>query len=427
MRILLIAHYFPPDGGPGTQRPASFARHLRVSGHEVVVITRAIERAARSLFDPLDTTMMNGLEDTRIERASLGADGSWSRAIAAKAKEVCTTWTPDVVLATLSPFEHASTAFALREQTGAPAVLDLRDPWALDGWMVHRHWLDYRRELRRMRTALTHADGVIANVPGARDAMQRIAPRTRGVDYTVVTNGWEEIDFPSLTAVPVGTEWRLRLSGTFVSSDFVRYPLLKRAWRTLRVSDEQIDGRGRSPFFLLGALQELRTRGHACGRDAVLEIAGTVDRATQQLIDDSGFADRVRVLGFLPHHEAVTFAANAHALVLPMHDVLHGARARMVPGKLYEYFATGRPILGLTPEGDAKDWIATDSRSRTANPCSRESISLALVAMHDEWSRGLTAESVRIPLAPTFTRSQQTAQLVEYLKQIVASRTTRSC
>jgi len=28
MHVLLLAHYFPPDGGPGAQRPRSFARHL---------------------------------------------------------------------------------------------------------------------------------------------------------------------------------------------------------------------------------------------------------------------------------------------------------------------------------------------------------------------------------------------------------------
>ncbi len=423
MRILLIAHYFPPDGGPGTQRPTSFAKHLVGRGHEVVVVTRASERASRSLFDPLDESGLHGLAGVRIERAALAADGSWSNAIRAKASEVCRSWTPDVVLATLSPFEHATTALELRTQTGAPAVLDLRDPWALDGWMVHRNWLEHRAEIRRMRHALLAADGVIANVPGAREAMERLAPRTRGAPYTVITNGWEEEDFPLLAPVAQGSEWRLRLSGTFVSTDFQRHGLVKRAWRTLRVSGERIDGRGRSPFFLLAALQRLRAQGHACGRDAVFEIAGTVERTTQQLIDASGFADRVRVLGFLPHEQAALFASQAHALVLPMHEVLSGERARMVPGKLYEYLGTGRPILGLTPAGDAREWIASDSRSRNAAPCSVDSIADELVAMHSDWSQGLTIESVRVPLAATFTRAKQAAALEEYLTRVVAQKT----
>ena len=37
--IVLVAYYFPPLGGVGSQRALSFARHLPSLGFEVVVVT----------------------------------------------------------------------------------------------------------------------------------------------------------------------------------------------------------------------------------------------------------------------------------------------------------------------------------------------------------------------------------------------------
>jgi glycosyltransferase involved in cell wall biosynthesis len=271
-----------------------------------------------------------------------------------------------------------------------------------------------------MTAALDAADGVVANVPGARAAFERIAPRTGRVPYAVVTNGWEESDFPAPVDVPKGDTWRLRVAGNFLSTDFQRFSPAKRAWRLLRVAGEPIDGRGRSPYFLLGALASLRDDAHPAGRDAVLEIAGNVDPLTRRVIDDSGFADRVRMPGFLPHDRCTEFAATADALVLAMHGLPAGARARMVPGKFYEYLAAGRPILGLAPEGDARDWLREDPRSRVAEPCSAASIREALVAMHDAWRRGEAVASRRIPLATRFTRRAQAEELHRYLGEVVA-------
>ena len=62
-------------------------------------------------------------------------------------------------------------------------VLDLRDPWALDGWHTYRHHFAWRRAMQAMRSALEAADGVIMNVPGARTAAEALAPRRGKTGY----------------------------------------------------------------------------------------------------------------------------------------------------------------------------------------------------------------------------------------------------
>src|SRR5206468_12100930 len=68
--------------------------------------------------------------------------------------------------------------------------------------------------------------------------------------------------------------------------------------------------------------------------------------------------DLVRYHGYLPHAQAVALMRSADLLFLPLHDLPPGTRARIVPGKTYEYLASGRPILAAVPDGDALDLLA---------------------------------------------------------------------
>jgi glycosyltransferase involved in cell wall biosynthesis len=423
MHVLLIAHYFPPDGGAGSQRPASFAQHLPALGCETTVVCRQVDDAKRGAYDPADRTLLaRTASGATIRRASAEPGETWTAALLREARDAVRAHRPDVVVVTLSPFEHAEIGFALRDEFRVPVVLDLRDPWALDGWHTYRHHFAWRRSLQAMRHALGAADGVVMNVPGARTAAESIAPRRGLTPYGVVTNGWEEDDFASTPDVPQGDKFRIRFAGTFVCRFMRDRSLLRRLRARLRGRGEVIDERGRSPLFLLEAIRALReSRGAdaAIGRDFVLELAGAKEAETQQIIDESGCADAVAQLGYLPHDQSARFIAGAHALLLPMHGLPRGARARMVPGKLYEYFGTGRPILGLCPEGDARDWIARDPRSRVANPVDSADIAAKLRELHAMWRSGELADSSRAPWTGEFTRRTQAERLVEYLRAVI--------
>lgn len=420
MRVLLIAHYFPPDGGAGSQRPASFAQHLPGLGVELTVIARDIDDSTRGAYDPSDTTLVARTDGARIRRARKGAGESWTDSLEREARAAIAVERPDVILVTLSPFEHARAGFALRGEFGIPVVLDLRDPWALDGWHTYRHHFEWRRARDAMRDALEAADGVIMNVPHARIAAETLAPRRGKHPYGVVTNGWEEADFATEPDVPKGQKFRIRFAGSFVCRFMRERSLLRRIRAALRGRGEAIDERGRSPLFLLEAIRSLREDPLLgdIGQDFVLEIAGAREPETKLIIAETGSEAYVRQLGYLPHSESARFISDADALLLPMHGLPDGARARMVPGKLYEYFGTGRPILGLCPEGDARDWISRDPRSRVADPVDSDDIAAKLCEMHALWRRGELVHSRRAAWTRDFTRRAQAEHLIAYLASV---------
>ena len=51
-----------------------------------------------------------------------------------------------------------------------------------------------------------------------------------------------------------------------------------------------------------------------------------------------------------------------------MHDLPAGHRATIVPGKTYEYLASGRPILAAVPNGDAHELLGEAATAHLCRP-----------------------------------------------------------
>jgi glycosyltransferase involved in cell wall biosynthesis len=66
-------------------------------------------------------------------------------------------------------------------------------------------------------------------------------------------------------------------------------------------------------------------------------------------------SDVVRFEGQRPHRETLEMEAGAHVLLLLKH---RSPRFReLVPGKIFEYLASGRPVLAVVPEGPAAELV----------------------------------------------------------------------
>ena len=69
----------------------------------------------------------------------------------------------------------------------------------------------------------------------------------------------------------------------------------------------------------------------------------------------------------------------ADLLFLPMHNLPSGYRARIVPGKTYEYLASGRPILAAVPDGDARDLLERAGTAFLTRPDDVDAMSAVIV------------------------------------------------
>jgi len=430
MRALLFAYYFPPDGGAGTQRPTSFVRHLPSLGVECTVITRSPPKE-RSFWEPEDATLVEQTEQwSRVLHTppSVGTPtmAGWLDAVECLADAEIRRERPDVLLLSMSPFELWRVGARLADRHSIPVVYDLRDPWALDGWQSYRTYLHWRRERSEMRSMLRRADGVVANTPEARALFLKLEPALQPARVAVVTNGWERDDFPlpAPRVVPRADAqalMRIVFTGSFLSKPL--YPersLRRQVGAMVRYTPEQILPSGRTPLHLLGAIRRLRERGEVAGIAARLVVVGQKDQWTARCVDESGVAECVTFTGYLKHAESVRAIREADALFLPLHGLPPSHRSRIVPGKAYEYLATGRPILGALPEGDAREIISASGLGYVADPCDDAALAAAIVRLHADWRRGTFDRSARGPNADRYERAALASELATFLRRIAA-------
>jgi glycosyltransferase involved in cell wall biosynthesis len=391
MRLLLVAFYFPPAGGGGVQRTLKFCRHLADLGVEVHVLAPSDPKwfardeplleqipetthVHRSRFvGPASTFRADAVGDrTGIRR--IGAEIRYTSSLMLvpdKTLPWALTAVPagirivrdqkiDVVMSTSPPASVHLIAEAISVCTRRPFVADFRDSW-LDN--PHRTYdrMSVRakravnarmaQSVGRRSSAMVAATGAIAQELG------HLAPGA-AAKTTVIENGADFDEFAALSPVR-DDRFTIVHAGSFFGARTPR-PFLE-ALRTVLDRRPELRGRVRARF--LGDLRpEDRAWAEGLGLDGALE-------------ED----------GFVPHRDSLTAQRSADALLLliPHAD---GRGDTVLSGKVFEYIASGRPILAaVPPDGVAANLLRSVGAGEVADSDDVEGIAGALERLVDRW------------------------------------------
>ncbi|GEM_PF-468086 len=434
--ILIISHYFPPQGGAGTQRFARFAQWLPHFGYRPIVVT-----ADESMSSPSVPGVDPGLEKEigketvvcRVPRDGRGrlsfarrmrlAAGfrtdaeEWVAKALPFALEQAKKYEVEAVITTVSPYAVAEIGREIRKDLDIPWLLDLRDPWALDGWRVYPSIWHARFDRARMLHALRDADVVIANTPEAKRAYVKMLGGDDGRVCTI-PNGFEPGDFPKKRAkrgkgdsafhlVHVGT---LHDPGRRGRRD--RRLTLRRSWRS-------IDKRGRSGRTLFEAMAKFQQDAPELARHLRVDLIGRVHPHHQELAAELGIEGGITEYGYLSHEEAVARITRADAVFVPLHGVSEADSALIVPGKLYEAMASGRFVLGGLPEGDGARLLRLACAGEVCDPLDSGRMAQILRRLVEGWEGGSPEYGAEpVDLKP-FTRKALTGRLAATLDVIL--------
>jgi glycosyltransferase involved in cell wall biosynthesis len=434
MRALIVAYYYPPKGGAGTQRFAKFCKYLPDHGVEPTVLTVATAKASHHA--PHDDTMLVAdstrevlrvaeaahvpalLRLRRVLRLTIDED-EWAWAAADVALETARVRPFDVVVTTLSPYACYRIGERLQRELGLPWVVDLRDPWSLDGWRAFPSPLHARLDLRHLRRTLTGADFVIANVPEARRAFVALGADPQRT--VVIPNGFDQEDFTGVakSARIPGDPFRLVHIGTFHSVG-VAPGITRNTWR--RVRHRQVAPLGRTGFYLLHALANWRDQvgATAAEKQLAVHLFGRVDVSHDALIEQLGLRDLVTVHGYVSHRASVAALMHADAAFVPLHGIPADERALVVPGKLYEALASEHPVLAALPPGDAADLVRQLGAGPVVPPTDVAALTAALTRMVAGYDHAAALDGCIRARLRGFTRRSLTAQLVQVLEAAVA-------
>lgn len=364
-RILIVAYPFPPMPSVGANRWDAMARHLRLLGHEVSVVSTSAFGQMQDGEQERHVSRAGDLTAAPWLRRALGrgplpppTDAPAAQTLAAPPESplpgtlrkifvpdlYLATWVPQALalalrtvrrertecVITTSPYESAHLLGPPLQQRGRAWIADFRD-----GWSFEPHRPDFptaaQRALDRWmeRRLVEGADRVItATRPVAEDFRNRL-----GVDAIHIANGFDPVHLqPALVTLPP------------MSDDAV---VIVHTGTIAGVS-------GRDPRGLFAAMRRLRSEEPEAAARLRLVLAGRLDSEDASLVAGSGLDDQIVQMGERPRAESLGLQRRADALVL-----IASPDGSEATGKLFEYLSAGRPILALAGPEVARIVAAT--------------------------------------------------------------------
>lgn len=334
MRILLLSYYFPPDLSAGSFRAKALADALVAQGAHVeldVVTTTPNRYASHQPYTGGERGGSYSVNRIVLPKSRPGIKGQILSFVryARQAKHVAPRNRYDVVVATSSRLMTACLGAWLSRKYGALLYLDIRDIFVEtiedvfpSRWLAPVRWFFGRLE----RWVLGSADAVNLVSKGF---LPYFTARNRRHEYRFFTNGVDD-EFVRLTD---GAEKRLPWA---VEGDVTH----------VVYAGNIGDGQG-----LDKVLPELADKLSGRARFTVIGDGGTREtlrRRCAQVGASVAFLDPV------PREQLLDLYERADILFLHLND--YPAFERVLPSKLFEYAATGKPILAGVG-GYAKEFI----------------------------------------------------------------------
>lgn len=363
-KVLIITYYWPPSAGSGVQRWLKFAKYLPEFGWEPVIFTpenpdfelkdesllkevpKELEVLKFPIWEPYSIfrkLKKEKLKDTskileREKKKPLDKLAIWLRAnlivpdprvfwvkpSVEYLTQIMEANKFDAVITTGPPHSMHLIGLKLKRKTGIKWLADFRDPWSTWEFLdvLPMHSLVRKRHQKLEKEVLSEADAVVTISPTFQDEIQKIANR----EVKLITNGFDGTDLPD---------------------DFRPYPDIQEDFHLVYTG---IIDSIRDPLPFLEAFKAV-FQGHAL--KATLTFVGKVsEKIIESIQKDPWLEEHVVLAGYVSHQEVFAFYEKAHLLLLILTNTKN-AKGN-IPGKLFEYIATQRPIIALgDPQGDS--------------------------------------------------------------------------
>jgi len=358
-KALIIAYYWPPAGGPGVQRWLKFVKYLGdfdidpivyvpenpsypISDESLIaeipqgitILKQPIKepyKLAGKLSKKRSGTMSKGIIPTAsrqsfTERLLLFIRGNffipdarknWVKPSVKFLSNYISANNIDTIITTGPPHSMHLIGLQLQKQLNLNWLADFRDPWTTIGYHNKLKLLGFAR-LRHKKLeqkVLQSANQIIVTSPTTKLEFQSITKQP----ITVITNGY---DVNSVNGTLLDTKFTLAHIGSLLSE--------------------------RNPEVLWRVLSDIARDDKVFQSQFQLNLVGAVSKDILRSLDEYGLSQFVNLVGYVSHEEAIRYQKQSQVLLLV--EIDSESTKCIVPGKLFEYMVSNRPILALGPK-----------------------------------------------------------------------------
>ena len=380
-RVLIISYYWPPTGGSGVQRWVKFAKYLPAEGWQPVIYTpenpeqlavdasleaevpAEAEVIRRRIVEPyemykkllrksghskeaVEVNPVNAQNKSFLQKVAMWIRGNfflpdprclWIRPSVKFLKEYLKEHPVDLIVSTGPPQSMHLIGRLLAKETGLPWIADFRDPWTKIFYFKHlqmtRTTVKWHKKMEKK--VLDDATVVVAVSPLVQQEFQAMTQ----TPVELITNGFDECDFTATKNTEANggpdREFVITHTGLFAA-----------------------DG---NPTVLWDVLAEKCSKDESFKKLMKIRLVGKTDEQILKSIEDAGLSGNLEDMGYQPHAVAVEQQRKASLLILPLRK--EPEYKAVLPGKLFEYLASWRPVLGIGQTDGAMSMILNNTKT----------------------------------------------------------------
>ncbi len=430
-KVLFVVYNFPPAAGAATQRVLKFLKYLNKFGYQTYVLTvdkvdypdldfSLVEKiptdtkviktkywtpfgiyrkiTGRKSNEKIPVAFIKDNHTSLAERVSVflrlnvflpDAKIGWLPFAVSVGKKLIRNEQIDVVISSGPPHTTHLIARSLKRKTGIKWIADFRDPWTdIDYYSGMKRtklaqWIDSKLE----KSVLKSADFVVAASEGYLNII-----KNKGVNnkYEVLTNGFDPDDFQNIEQ---------KEQSKFLITYTGNMPLT------------------RNPEKLWLALDELVRENKEFADNFEFHFAGVMDDEIRQKIKGMSFYKNFIDHGYLSHYKVLELNFNSHLLIMIVNRV--ATSNEILPGKIFEYIASGNFILVIGPENGNSARLVNYVKQGTAIDYEEKSRMKELILdLFNKWKNG-ELKKIETPERFEFTRERITQRLIKIIETLI--------
>lgn len=424
-KVLIITYYWPPAGGPGVQRWLKFAKYLPDYGVQPIVyipdiptypiidvnlekeVSEKVIVVKRPIFEPYQLASFLSKNKTKkmnsgiipnkkkqqfLDKVLLWIRGNlfipdaryfWVKPSVSFLEKYIIDNNIDTVITSGPPHSLHLIGLGLKKKLDLKWYADFRDPWTTIGYhkTLRLSAFAAKKHKKLESEVLNTADSIIVTSATTKTEFRALTTKP----ITVITNGY---DVERVDSHTLDSKFSLAHIGSFLSD--------------------------RNPLILWESIKELLNEVPSFKTHLEIKLIGAVSQEVLDAISTYKLNDYTNNLGYVSHAEAIAHQRKSQVLLLI--EIDSEDTKSIIPGKLFEYMVSNRPIIAIGPkDSDFAQIIKTTNTGVFFEYDEKERLKNVILEFYNQFLKGdLKSNGVGLQ---KYSRKNLTKDLVDLLNK----------